>query len=134
LSIGDKSAATHYAGAIAFDIVEAGPERAVATMPVTASMLNPFGTVHAGAMIWFADVTATVCAIGDPASVGPDGKGFPLAVDLHTVLAANQRDGLLTATSTPVRRGRNLIVIRTEVTGEGGRLLISMTTTHIPAR
>ena len=125
---------TRVEGALAFDIVEAGPDRTVATMPVTPSMLNPFGTVHAGAMIWFADVTATVCAIGDPASVGADGAGFPLAVDLHTVLAGNQRDGVLTATATPVRRGKSLIVIRTDVTGEGGRLLISMTTTHVPAK
>ena len=73
-------------------------------------------------------------APGDPATIGPGGAGFPLAVDLHTVLAGNQRDGLLTATARPVRRGKSLVVIRTEVTGEGEKLLISMTTTHIPAR
>ena len=133
MSTAERFAASHIEGAIAFDIVEARPERAVATMAVTSSMLNPFGTVHAGAMIWFADVTATVCAIGDT-QIGPKGEGFPLAVDLHTVLAANQRDGVLTATAVPVRRGRNLIVIRTEVTGDNGRLLIAMTTTHVPAR
>lgn len=133
MSVSGAAASRRYEGGIAFDIVEAGPERAVATMPVTPSMLNPFGTVHAGAMIWFADVTATVCAIGDTV-IGPKGEGFPLAVDLHTVLAANECDGVLTATATPVRRGRSLIVIRTDVTGEGGRLLISMTTTHVPAR
>lgn len=133
MSAEDRFSATRFEGGLAFDIVEAGPERAVAKMPVTPAMLNPFGTVHAGAMIWFADVTATVCAIGET-EIGPKGEGFPLAVDLHTVLAANQRDGVLTATAMPVRRGRSLIVIRTEVTGEGGRMLISMTTTHVPAR
>lgn len=134
MSVTDQSSQRHYEGGIAFDIIEAGPDRAVAQMPVTVSMLNPFGTVHAGAMIWFADVTATVCAIGDPATIGEGGAGFPLAVDLHTILAGNQRDGILTATATPVRRGKSLVVIRTDVTGEGGRLLISMTTTHIPAK
>lgn len=133
MSVAASAASRRYEGAIAFDIVEAGAERAVATMQVTPAMLNPFGTVHAGAMIWFADVTATICAIGDT-TIGPKGEGFPLAVDLHTVLAANERDGVLTATATPVRRGRSLIVIRTDVTGESGRLLISMTTTHVPAR
>ena len=63
-----------------------------------------------------------------------DAGRLALAVDLHTALAANQRDGVLTATAVPVRRGRNLIVIRTEVTGDNGRLLIAMTTTHVPAR
>ena len=28
-------------------------------MPIKAGMLNPFGTVHAGAMLWLADVTGT---------------------------------------------------------------------------
>lgn len=134
MSISDRFSATHFEGGLAFDIVEAGAERTVSTMQVTAGMLNPFGTVHAGAMIWLADVTATVCAIGDPASIGADGAGFPLAVDLHTVLATNQRDGVLTATATPARRGRGLVVIRTEVTGEHDRLLIAVTTTHVPAR
>jgi len=134
MSTADRFTVKHFEGGLAFDIVESGPERAVSTMQVKSAMLNPFGTVHAGAMIWFADVTATVCAIGDPATVGTDGSGFPLAVDLHTVLAANQRDGVLTATAVPVRRGKQLIVIRTDVTGDNGRLLISMTTTHVPAR
>ena len=79
-------------------------------------------------------MTATVCAVGDPARVSDNGAGFPLAVDLHTVLISNVRDGLLTATARPVRRGRSLIVIRTEVTGEDGRILIDMTTTHVPAK
>ncbi len=134
MAVGEKSSAQHFKGDLQFEIVESGPERAVAVMPVTSGMLNPFGTVHAGAMIWFADVTATVCAIGDPSSIGPTGAGFPLAVDLHAVLAANQKDGVLTATSVPVRRGKQLVVIRTDVTGKDGRLLISMTTTHVPAR
>lgn len=134
MSVRDKTAARHYEGAIAFDIIEAGPERAVATMPVAAAMLNPFGTVHAGALIWFADITATVCAIGEPDSVSEDGKGFPLAVDLHTVLISNVLGGTVTATALPVRRGRQLVVIRTTVTGEDARVLIDMTTTHVPAR
>ena len=134
MSVREKLGARTYKGGLEFDILEAGPDKAVATMPVTDSMLNPFGTVHAGAMIWFADVTATVCAIGDPDSVAADGSNFPLAVDLHTVLAGNQKDGILTATAIPVRRGRNMVVIRTEVTGKDGKLLISMTTTHVAAR
>lgn len=134
MNVRDRLTTDHVKGEIAFTIESRSKERVIARMPVTDGILNPFGTVHAGAMIWFADVTATVCAIGDPANVGEDGQGFPLAVDLHTVLAGNQRDGELVAIAHPVRRGKNLIVIRTEVTGHDGRLLISMTTTHVPAR
>ena len=133
MSVAGKLGARRYEGAIDFEIVSSGGDEAVARMPVTERMLNPFGTVHAGAMIWFADIAATVCAIGDPASVGEDGKGFPLAVDLHTVLLGNQSDGELTATARIVRRGGKLVVVRTEVTGAKGRLLIEMTTTHLRA-
>ncbi len=133
MSVSDKLGTRRYEGGIAFEIVSSGGDEAVSKMPVTESMLNPFGTVHAGALIWFADITATVCAIGDPSSVDAGGKGFPLAVDLHCVLLANQRDGELTATSRIVRRGGKLVVVRTEVTGAEGRLLIDMTTTHLRA-
>lgn len=133
MSVREKLASRRYAGTVDFTIEEHTEDRVVARMPVTEAMLNPFGTVHAGAMIWFADVTATLCAIGDLESVGEDGRGFPLAIDLHTVLIGNQRDGELTATARPVRRGKQLVVIRTEVTGKDGRLLIDVTTTHTRA-
>ena len=133
MGVSDAAASRRFSGGLEFEIVASGGDEAVARMPVAASMLNPFGTVHAGALIWFADVTATVCAIGDPSSVEAGGKGFPLAVDLHCVLLANQRDGELTATSRIVRRGVKLVVVRTEVTGAEGRLLIDMTTTHLRA-
>ena len=133
MSVEETLGARHYAGALAFDIVETGAERAVARMEVGAEMLNPFGTVHAGALVWLADVTATLCAIGD-AEVGDDGRGFPLAVDLHTVLTGNVRQGVVTATAEPVKRGGSLVVIRTTVTDAADRMLIELTSTHVRAR
>jgi uncharacterized protein (TIGR00369 family) len=119
-------------GNIEFYIEERTQDHVVSRMPVTKGMLNPFGTVHAGAMIWMADVTATVMAVGTT-EIGDDGKGFPLAVDLHTTLLGNQRHGEIRAEARIVRRGKRVIVVRTRVTGNKGRLLAEMTTTHIPA-
>ena len=99
---------------------------------MTAAMLNPAGIVHAGAMIWLADVTATVLARGAFES-GADGKGFPLAVDLHAALLRNTRSGQIVAEARFVRRGRRVSVVRTRVTGEDGNLLVEIMTTHIPA-
>ena len=101
-------------------------------MPISEGILNPFGTVHAGALLWFADVVATVLAIGDT-EIGPDGKGFPLAVTLNAQLLGNRRTGTLVAEARPLRRGKRLIVVRTEVTDEDGALLLDVTTTHMPA-
>jgi uncharacterized protein (TIGR00369 family) len=131
LNIRQRLAENEWKGEIGFTIESREPERVVARMPVTEAAKNPFGTMHAGALIWFADIAATLCAIGDLDSIGEDGSGFPLAVDLHTVLSGNEKAGDLIATSTTVKRGGKLIVIRTEVRGETGRLLIDMTTTHL---
>ena len=134
MSVRQELSTTHYQGEIDFRIEEHSAERVVAKMPVRPGILNPFGTIHAGAMIWFADVAATLCAIGDLENIDDAGRGFPLTIDLHTVLIGNQREGELTAVARPVRRGNHVTVVRTEVTGTQGRLLINMTTTHVPAR
>ncbi len=119
-------------GEIEFFIEERSDERVVSRMPITNGVRNPFGTVQAGAMLWLADVTATVLAIGKT-EIGEEGKGFPLAVNLHTTLLGNQRQGELRAEATLVRRGRRVIVVRTRVTGKEDRLLAEITTTHVPA-
>ena len=123
---------TKRTGEIEFYIEERTDDHVISRMPVKKGMLNPFGTVQAGAMIWMADVTATVMAIGNT-EIGEDGSGFPLAVDLHTTLLGNQRDGDIRAEARVVRRGRRIIVIRTRITGNQGRLLAELTSTHIPA-
>jgi 1,4-dihydroxy-2-naphthoyl-CoA hydrolase len=123
---------TKRAGNIEFFIEERQEEYVISRMPVQAGILNPFGTVQAGAMLWLADVTATVLAIGKT-EIGEEGKGFPLAVNLHTTLLGNQRQGELRAEATLVRRGRRVIVVRTRVTGKEDRLLAEITTTHVPA-
>ena len=52
-------------GEIAFEVTSVSPERTLGEMPVQPGILNPFGTVHAGALIWFADVLATRHVFGD---------------------------------------------------------------------
>lgn len=131
MNIREKLAENEWKGEVGFIIENREPDRVIARMPGTNAARNPFGTMHAGALIWFADIAATLCAIGDLESIGKDGSGFPLAIDLHTVLSGNERAGDLIATSTTVKRGGKLIVIRTEVRGETDRLLVDMTTTRL---
>lgn len=119
-------------GRIAFEIVEQTPVRVVGRMPVQAGILNPFGTVHAGATLWFADVCATVLAFGGP-EMQPGQAGFPLAISLNAHLLGNQKDGEFTAVAEFVKRGRRLSVVRTTVTGADGRLIAEVSTSHVPA-
>ena len=119
-------------GQIEFEIIEQTPEQVIGRMPVQAGILNPYGTVHAGATLWFADVCATVLAFGS-AQAGEGQSGFPLAINLNASLLGNQREGSFTATAVFVKQGRRLSVVRTTVTGADGRLIAEVTTSHVPA-
>jgi uncharacterized protein (TIGR00369 family) len=120
-------------GKLEFFIEEVNEKYVIGKMPIQAGMLNPFGTVHAGALIWFADVTATVLALGSE-SIPEGGQGFPLAINLNANLLGNQRSGELKAEAVFVRRGKLVTVVRTKVTGNNEQLLAEITTTHIPAK
>ncbi|HYB20711.1 MAG TPA: PaaI family thioesterase [Thermodesulfobacteriota bacterium] len=131
-SMQDHISSSKREGHIEFFIEERNEDYVISRMPVSKGLLNPLGVIQAGAMIWLADVTASVLAIGGQ-EIGPQGKGFPLAVDLHTTLLSNQRDGEIKAEARFVRKSRRMIVIRTRITGVEGRLLAEVTSTHIPA-
>jgi len=122
-----------FQGSLAFSITAQTPERVDSEMPVQAGILNPFGVVQAGAMLWFADVTATALVLGSP-HAEPGMRGFPLAIALHASFLANQADGTLAATSTFVRKGRTVSVVRTLVRGTSGKLLADVTTSHVLSR
>ena len=64
----------------------------------------------------------------------PGTSGFPLAINLNAALLGNQKDGVFTARSVFVKKGRSLSVVRTTVTGADNRLIAEVTTSHVPAR
>ncbi|WP_029891215.1 PaaI family thioesterase [Polycyclovorans algicola] len=120
------------AGTINFRIVEQHDDQVVGEMPLDTGLLNPFGTVHAGAILWFADVCATALAFGNR-DMTEGISGFPLAVSLNANLLGNQKSGTFRATARFVKKGRRLTVVRTSVTGADGRIIAEVTTTHVPA-
>ena len=120
-------------GQIEFSITNISPDQVVGEMPVQAGILNPFGVAHAGAMLWFADVCATVLASGRT-EFDAGAAGFPLAINLNAAFCGNQKDGAFTATSAFVKRGRQLSVVRTTLTGHGGRIIADVITSHIVSK
>jgi len=117
-------------GSIEFTVLERSAEKAVSEMPVTAGVKNPFGVAHAGAILWFADVTATVLVMGK-VDVSAGVQGFPLAIALNANFLSNQSEGTFKATSTFVKKGRTVSVVRTTVTGAGEKLVADVTTSHV---
>ena len=84
-------------------------------------------------MIWLADVTASVLAL-EGRTIDENGKGFPLAIDIHTNLIGNQRAGDITAEAKFLSKGKTVLVIRTRVIGNKDKLLAEVTTTHVIAK
>ncbi|MCB2145309.1 MAG: PaaI family thioesterase [Deltaproteobacteria bacterium] len=119
-------------GQIEFTITEKTSDHVTAEMPIQAGILNPFGTVHAGATLWFADVTATVLVLESfDATEGM--KGFPLAINLNAHLTGNSKKGIFHAQAKYVKRGKSVSIVRTTVTDNNGRLVAEVTTSHVPS-
>lgn len=117
-------------GELEFTIIEQTSDQVIGVMPIRPGMLNPYGIVNAGAILWFADVCASVLIMGGK-TFEPSTAGFPLAISLNAALVGNQKEGVFKATSRFVKRGRQLSVIRTTVTGANDRVIADLTTSHV---
>ena len=122
-----------FEGSIRFSIIKQTEDKVVGEMPIHAGVKNPYGVVHAGAILWMADVCATVLVLGSPHAQEGE-KGFPLGISLNANLLGNQKEGLFRAESTFVKKGKTVSIVRTTVTGEGGRLIADVTTNHMLAK
>lgn len=100
-------------------ILEASPQRVVATMPVGPVNHQPYGLLHGGASVALAE---TVASIGS--SMKPGG-GLQRAVGLE--INANHlrsvRSGTVTAVATPLHQGRSTQVWGIEIRDEEERLV-----------
>lgn len=117
-------------GHIKFTITQRTPDEVIAEMPIQPGILNPFGTVNAGATLWFADVAASMLVLdGDSLEKGM--KGFPLAINLNANLLGNSTSGTFVAKSIYVKNGRSVKVVRTTVAEASGKLIADVTTSHV---
>ncbi len=120
-------------GRIEFSIMKQEPEQVISEMPVQPGILNPYGGAHAGAIVWLADVTATVLAMGSSQAV-EGASGFPLAINLNANFIGNQKAGNFKAIANFVKRGKTISIVRTIVLGENDKLIADVSTSHLAAR
>ena len=92
---------------------------------------NPTGNINGGVIISLADNISTGAA-NRAYELKTGERKFMVGVDLHAVMLANQRGGTIRGVATPVRVGRRITVIRTQVWGDDDTLLAEVTTTHVP--
>lgn len=122
-----------FEGSIRFSILEQTKDKVVGEMPVHSGIKNPYGIVQSGAMLWFADVCASVLVFGS-AQATEGKKGFPLAINLNSNFISNQSEGTFKAVSSFVKRGKTVSIVRTSVFGEGNKLIAEVTTNHVLAK
>ncbi len=104
---------------------------AIAYLDTESHHCNPTGNINGGVMLSLADNLATGAANhGYFDKFGEE--VFMVGVDLHATMLANQQGGSIKAVSRPVRVGKRVTVVRTQVTGDDDRLLAEVTTTHVP--
>lgn len=104
----------------------------VAEIDIEPHHCNPTGAINGGVILSLADNLSTGSA-GRARFEKTGERSFMVVVDLHAVMLSNQQGGRIRAKSSVVRAGRRVTVVRTVVTGEGGKALAEVTTTHIPS-
>ena len=101
---------------LGFSLTEAGPDRVVASWTVDARHLQPYGIVHGGVYCSAVEATASIGA-----AVWFGERGRVVGVANHTNFLRAVRDGVLTATATPIHRGRSQQLWLVEVADANGR-------------
>ncbi len=101
------------------EILEATKDRVVAKMPVQPKVSQPFGFLHGGASVALAE---TVASIGAYLNVVENGENaFGLEINANHVRP--KRDGFVTATATPLHRGKSTHVWDIQIADEAGKLV-----------
>ena len=112
--------------------IQASAEQVVMEMPQGPNVRQGTGVFAAGALIQLADVAATmVCFRAIDPSGERDDVPFPLSVQISCNLLRNTDKGKATTTSRIVHKGRTMMVVGSEIHDDEGRLLATVTSTHV---
>ena len=96
------------------EIIEASPERLVATMPVEGNT-QPIGLLHGGANVVLAE---SLGSIGTQLHAGADRK--IVGVDINATHHKSATSGIVTAGATAISLGKTLCSYNVEVKNEKG--------------
>jgi uncharacterized protein (TIGR00369 family) len=95
-------------------LIEASPERLVATMPVEGNT-QPIGLLHGGANVVLAE---SLGSIGTQLHAGPERK--IVGVDINATHHKSATSGSVTAVATPVSLGKTMCCYEIVITDEKG--------------
>jgi 1,4-dihydroxy-2-naphthoyl-CoA hydrolase len=104
---------------IGIELTLLSPDKVMATMPVDHRTLQPFGLLHGGASAALAE---TVASLGAFLNIDPE-RQAAVGVELNANHLRAKRDGVVTATATPIHRGRRTHVWEIRIEDESNRLV-----------
>ncbi len=97
-------------------LLEASPERVVATMPV-AGNTQPYGLLHGGASVVLAE---TLGSIGAALHAARLFNGIAVGIEVNATHHKAARAGLVTGVATPLRLGGMIASYEIAITDESG--------------
>jgi uncharacterized protein (TIGR00369 family) len=100
------------------ETVLVSPEKVVMSVEVGHQVHQPYGILHGGVSALLAESAAS---IGGSVSVGPD--EIVVGTELNCSHLRSMSSGTLTATATPVRKGRRVHVWTIDLTDDQDRLI-----------
>ena len=116
-----------FPGLMGITLVEAGPERVVATMTVRPDLCTTGGVLHGGAIMAFAD---TLGAVGTFMNL-PQGARTTTVDSSTKFMSAAPQGSTVTGEATAFHRGRTTQVWQTLVRTEAGKLCAVVTQTQL---
>ncbi|MCZ4541027.1 PaaI family thioesterase [Dietzia maris] len=107
---------TGFGGGIGMEYTEVTPDKVVVTVTVGPHLHQPYGIVHGGVYCAIAEEVASIAG-----AVWLGGEGKVVGVNNSTDFLRAVTEGTLTATGTPVHRGRSQQLWRVEIEDDRGR-------------
>jgi 1,4-dihydroxy-2-naphthoyl-CoA hydrolase len=111
-----------FAATLGMELVSAMPEEVVGRLAWREELTTTGGAMHGGALMSLADNLGGVCAfLNLPAGAGT------ATISSSTNFMRGVREGIVIATARPLRVGRTVIVVQTDVRDDAGRLAVQTT-------
>lgn len=111
-----------FAVTLGMELVSARPDEVVGRLAWREELCTTGGALHGGALMSLADNLGGVCAfLNLPAGAGT------ATISSSTNFMRAVREGHVTATARPLRVGRTVIVVQTDVCDDAGRLAVQTT-------
>ncbi len=104
---------------LGIELTELSPDRVVATMPVDDRTRQPFGILHGGASVALAETVASIAGLLNMDRETHVAMG--LEINANHIRA--KTEGVVTATATPLHRGRTTQVWDVKIVDEENRLI-----------